>query len=189
VHVLASMAEDLSESARRALERLGVRLHLRSPVVGAATDRSGRVLVAEDLSLPDHPEVFVAGDLALVREGERAVPGVAPAAKQMGRHVAKAIGSRLRGRAAPAFRYRDQGTLATIGRMAAVVEVGRVHLRGWLARWFWLVAHLFFLIGFRNRIVVLLDWAVSYWTYQRHARIVLPAGSGTEPGRSDAGAP
>jgi len=132
------------------------------------------VLVTPELAVPGHPEVFVVGDLASVtRPDGKPVPGIAPAAKQMGRYVADAILERIRGRAAPGpFRYRDDGTLATIGRMAAVAQFGKVKLSGVLAWWVWLVAHVYFLIGFRNRLVVLLDWAWSYWTYQRHARIV-----------------
>ena len=141
--------------------------------LGAPTDRAGRVIVASDLSLPGHPEVFVVGDLAGVSQDGKPVPGVAPAAKQMGAHAAGVIRDRLRGLAGKLFRYRDYGNLATIGRMAAVVHFGRLKLSGLLAWWFWLVAHLFFLIGFRNRIIVLTNWAWSYWTYQRHARIIV----------------
>ena len=142
--------------------------------LGAPVDRAGRVQVTADLSLPDHPEVFVVGDLASVsRPDGQPVPGVAPAAKQMGRHAAETILARQHGDRTPKpFRYRDDGSLATIGRMAAVAQFGRVKLSGLLAWWVWLVAHVYFLIGFRNRLVVLLDWAWSYWTYQRHARIV-----------------
>ena len=141
--------------------------------LGAPTDRAGRVIVASDLSLPGHPEVFVVGDLAGVSQDGKPVPGVAPAAKQMGAHAAGVIRDRLRSLAGKPFRYRDYGNLATIGRMAAVVHFGRLKLSGLLAWWFWLVAHLFFLIGFRNRIIVLTNWAWSYWTYQRHARIIV----------------
>jgi NADH:ubiquinone reductase (H+-translocating) len=141
-------------------------------------DKAGRVRVMPDLSLPGHPNVFVAGDLAVVLQADgRPVPGVAPAAKQMGAHVAKVLRRRWAAQSAAepdhAFRYRDYGNLATIGRMAAVVEVRRLQLSGLLAWWFWLAAHVFFLIGFRNRLLVLLNWAWAYWTYQRHARIVL----------------
>ena len=145
---------------------------------GADLDRVGRVKVAPDLGLPGWPRVFVAGDLAAVMQANaQTVPGVAPAAKQMGAHVARAIQAQLAGRAVPAFAYKDYGNLATIGRMAAVVD-----LRGWLfsgalAWWFWLLAHVFFLIGFRNRFSVLVNWAWSYVTYQRSARIVLGAGA------------
>ena len=145
--------------------------------LGVATDRAGRVPVAPDLSLPDHPEVFVVGDLASVQQDGKPVPGVAPAAKQMGAYAAGVIRSRLRGAPAPPFRYRDYGNLATIGRMAAVVHYGKLKLSGLLAWWFWLVAHLFFLIGFRNRIIVLVNWGWSYWTYQRHARIIVGRGT------------
>jgi NADH dehydrogenase len=150
---------------------LGARLAQAS---GAALDRAGRVQVQPDLSLPGHPEVSVAGDLCTVADADgRPVPGVAPAAKQMGRHVAAQILARLAGRPTAPFRYRDFGNLATIGRMAAVVDLRGWHFSGLLAWWFWLAAHVFFLIGFRNRAVVLLNWAWAYWTYQRHARVVL----------------
>ena len=122
---------------------------------------------------PGHPDVFVAGDLATLQVDGRPVPGVAPAAKQMGAHVAATIRARLAGRATRPFRYRDYGNLATIGRRAAVVDLHGLHLSGFIAWAFWLAAHIFFLIGFRNRVVVLLDWAVAYWTHQRNARIVL----------------
>jgi NADH dehydrogenase len=136
-------------------------------------DRAGRVRVQSDLSVPGHPEIFVIGDLgSVIRDNGQPVPGIAPAAKQMGAHAALVIRSRLSGRAVRPFRYRDYGNLATIGRLAAVVDLGRVKLTGFVAWWFWLVAHLFFLIGFRNRLVVLVDWAWSYWTYQRNARII-----------------
>ena len=141
-------------------------------------DRAGRVLVMPDLSVPGHPEIFVAGDLASIQHEGKPVPGVAPAAKQMGRHVAQAIRARLQGRTTPPFRYRDFGNLATIGRMAAVVDVHGLRLSGLLAWWFWLAAHVFFLIGFRNRMVVLIDWAQAYWRYQRSARIILGANRG-----------
>lgn len=149
--------------------------------LGVPLDRAGRVPVAPDLSVPGHPDIFIGGDLAAVRQGERAVPGVAPAAKQMGRHVARAITARLRGDEAPAFRYRDFGNLATIGRMAAVVDFGKLRFSGLPAWWFWLGAHVFFLIGFRNRLVVLLNWFWAYWSYQRGARIIL----GKDEGKGD----
>jgi len=142
--------------------------------LGAPLDRAGRVEVQPDLSLANHPEVFVVGDLARVlRPDGRTVPGVAPSAKQMGAHVAGVIRARLRGAPGRPFRYRDFGNLATIGRMAAVVDLGRLRFAGVLAWWFWLAAHIVFLIGFRNRIVVLIDWAWAYWSYQRNARIIV----------------
>ena len=149
----------------------------------APVDRAGRVRVAADLSLPAHPEVFVVGDLACIeRTDGTLVPGVAPAAKQMGRHVARRIRARLDADSTPApFHYKDHGALATIGRMAAVAQFGRLRLSGPPAWWVWLVAHIYFLIGFRNRLVVLLDWAWAYWTYERHARIVTGADAEAVP--------
>jgi NADH dehydrogenase len=146
--------------------------------LGAPLDRAGRVQVQPDLSVPGHPEVFIAGDLAAIQQANgQPVPGTAPAAKQMGRHVARVIAARVAGRrdAAPAFVYRDWGNLATIGRMAAVVDLRGLRLSGLVAWWFWLAAHVFFLIGYRNRFVVLTNWAWAYWTYQRHARVVFGA--------------
>lgn len=141
--------------------------------LGVPLDRAGRVRVQADLSVQGHPEIFVAGDLAAIEQNGRPVPGVAPAAKQMGRFVAHTLHRRLRGDTTfLAFRYRDFGNLATIGRMAAIVHIGRLKLSGLLAWWFWLAAHVFFLIGFRNRLVVLMNWAIAYWSYRRSARII-----------------
>ena len=142
--------------------------------LGAQCDRAGRVKVNADLTLPGHPEVFVAGDLAALTQADgRPVPGVAPAAKQMGAHVAATLRARLKGQPSRPFVYADYGNLATIGRMAAVVDLRGFQFSGVLAWWFWLAAHVFFLIGFRNRLSVLINWAWAYWTYQRGARIVL----------------
>ena len=142
--------------------------------LAAERDRAGRVRVLPDLSLPGQPNVFVIGDLASAAQANGApVPGIAPAAKQMGRHAAAMVRASVAGRATSPFRYRDYGNLATIGRMAAVVHFGPLKLSGLLAWWFWLTAHLFFLIGFRSRLVVLVDWAWSYFSYQRSARIIL----------------
>lgn len=142
----------------------------------AERDRAGRVKVEPDLSLAGHPKVFVIGDLASVSNDGKPVPGVAPAAKQMGRHVALRIRQLLAGQAErPAFRYVDYGNLATIGRLAAVVDLRGVRFSGAPAWLFWLFAHLFFLIGFRNRLVVLINWAISYLTYQRAARVIVNA--------------
>ena len=139
---------------------------------GAPLDRAGRVRVAPDLSVPGHPEIFVAGDLAAVDN----VPGIAPAAKQMGRHAARNVIFSLKGEQTKAFRYRDYGQLATIGRNAAVVIIGKFKLSGFPAWLVWLVAHIYFLINFRNRLVVMMDWAWAYFTYQRYARIVIRTG-------------
>jgi NADH dehydrogenase len=160
-------------AARTVLWAAGVAASPLARTLGVPLDRAGRVAVAPDLSLPGHPDIFVAGDLADVRCDAKPVPGVAPAAKQMGAHVARAIRARLAGRDAPAFRYRDYGNLATIGRSKAIVDLHGLRFSGFPAWAFWLVAHIFFLIGFRNRVVVLLDWAMAYWTYRRNARIIV----------------
>ena len=141
--------------------------------LGAPTDRAGRVLVNPDLSLPGHPEVFVIGDLASLQdEGGKMLPGVAPAAMQEGVAAAGNIARDLRGEARQAFHYFDKGSLATIGRAAAVAQFGKVHISGFIAWLSWLFIHIFFLIGFRNRIIVLLQWAWSYLTYERGARLI-----------------
>jgi NADH dehydrogenase len=140
--------------------------------LGTPLARGGRVIVEPDLSVPGHAEIQVVGDLALLPGHEPPVPGVAPAAKQMGRHAARNIVAALAGRPTRPFRYRDYGQLATIGRSSAVAMFGRIHVWGWLAWVAWLTAHIYFLIGFRNRIVVLIDWAWAYWTFERSARVV-----------------
>jgi NADH dehydrogenase len=143
-----------------------------SPLVrslDAPLDRAGRVKVEPDLSLPGHPEIFVIGDLASLQ----GVPGIAPAAKQMGKLTAQNIRRRLQGKKTQPFRYRDWGQLATIGRNSAVAVIGKLKLSGYPAWLMWLLAHIYFLINFRNRVVVMFDWAWSYWTYDRYARIVI----------------
>jgi NADH dehydrogenase len=201
--VLPPYTPDLSEKARLQLERLGVTVWLNKRVtavdadgvtlggerleaktviwaagvassplgrsLGAPVDGAGRVLVQPDLSIPGHPELFVVGDLAAVA----GVPGIAPAAKQMGRLAALNIRKSIEKKSRVPFRYRDYGQLATIGRNAAVAMLGRLHLSGYLAWLTWLVAHIYFLINFRNRLAVLIDWAWSYWTYDRGARIII----------------
>ncbi len=207
--VLPNYPPDLSEKARRQLERLGVvvytgyrvtdiddkgvwldeegeqqRLDARtiiwaagvaaSPLgksFGVPLDRAGRVIVEPDLSLPGHPEVFVVGDLACAKSDGKPVPGVSPAAKQMGRHAALAILQRMRGETTSVFQYHDYGSLATIGRRAAVAMVGPFKFSGFFAWLFWLLIHVYFLIGFRNRLVVFTDWAWAYFTFERYARI------------------
>ena len=159
--------------ARTIVWAAGVAASPLAASLGVELDRAGRVRVLPDLTVPGHPEIFVAGDLATVIQDGKPVPGVAPAAKQMGKYVAQAIFDRIAGRTPPPFRYRDYGNLATIGRMAAVVDLRGFRLSGLFAWWFWLAAHVFFLIGFRNRLVVLLNWAVAYWSYQRAARIII----------------
>jgi NADH dehydrogenase len=204
--VLPPYPPDLSDKARRQLERLGVEVRTGALVTGVdgagvqlgglriaartvlwaagvaasplgrmlgACDRAGRLEVEPDLSVPGHPEVFVAGDLAAVTHDRKPVPGVAPAASQMGRHAAGNILRTLEGQPRRRFRYRHKGSLATIGRKAAVADLGGLHMSGlpaWLA---WLGIHIFFLIGFRNRAVVMFEWALAYLTYARNARILL----------------
>jgi NADH:ubiquinone reductase (H+-translocating) len=160
-------------AARTVVWAAGVAASPLGRLLGCPIDRAGRVLVEPDLSIPGHGEVFVVGDLASIKADGVPVPGIAPAAKQMGRHVARALRARLNGQPAPPFRYHHHGSLATIGRRAAVVDLGRLRFSGLLAWWFWLGAHVYFLIGFRNRLVVLIDWAAAYWTYGRNARIIM----------------
>jgi NADH:ubiquinone reductase (H+-translocating) len=145
--------------------------------LGVELDRAGRVKVNPDLSVPGHAEVFAIGDMALVLGADgKPVPGVSPAAMQMARLVSRIIEGELAtpGAAArPSFRYWDKGTMATIGRSAAVAQVGKIHLSGLLAWLAWLMIHLVFLVGFRNKIAVLFQWFYSYLTYKRGARIVV----------------
>jgi NADH dehydrogenase len=226
--ILSHLPPDLSASAQRQLEALGVQVRPSTQVrniregevelaggeiihaanilwaagvittpltkkLGCELDKAGRVKVNPDLSLPGHPEIFAIGDLALVLQADgKPVPGVSPAAMQMGRHVAKIIeaeiplalssttlspsdGERDGVRGAPnrpAFEYWDKGTMATIGRSAAVALVGKIKLSGLTAWLAWLFIHLIFLIGFRNRTAVLFNWAYSYFSYKRSARII-----------------
>lgn len=140
---------------------------------GATLDRAGRISVAADLSLPGHPEIFVLGDMAnYTHQDGKTLPGVAPVAIQQGRFVAKLIAARLRGRPLPVFRYRDHGNMATIGRSAAVADFGKLHFSGFLAWMMWLVVHLMNLVGFRNRLLVLVQWAWNYFTFDRSARLI-----------------
>ena len=205
--VLTAYPEDLRQSAKRQLERLGVEVRLNSAVtgvrpaeihignevmsasvvlwaagvaasplgraLGGPVDRAGRVLVQADLSLPGHSEVFVIGDLASLKHADgKQLPGVAPVAMQQGRWVARQVAADLAGKARAPFHYDDKGSLATIGRAAAVAQFGKVHISGFLAWLSWLFIHIFFLIGFRNRIIVMIQWAWSYFTYDRSARLI-----------------
>ncbi|HEY3920019.1 MAG TPA: NAD(P)/FAD-dependent oxidoreductase [Stellaceae bacterium] len=152
--------------------------------LGAEHDRAGRVVVAGDLTLPGHPEIFVIGDAALVRNAAgKALPGIATVAKQEGKYVARVLGARLAGaEAPPPFRYRDYGELATVGRNFAVVDFRWIKLRGRIAWFVWSCAHIYFLIGFRNRLAVAMDWLWAYLTFQRGARLIT-AGDEDEGGR------
>lgn len=160
-------------ATRTVLWAAGVAASPLGKQLGVPIDRAGRVLVEPDLSIPGHPEVFVAGDLASLQQNGKPLPGVAPTAKQMGSHVAALLRERLTGKPGQRpFRYRDYGALATIGRHAAVVDLRGWRFSGFFAWVFWLAAHIFFLIGFRNRFIVLTDWFWAYLTHQRSARIV-----------------
>jgi NADH dehydrogenase len=146
----------------------GVQASPLGTALGVETDRTGRVKVEDDLSIPGHPEVFVVGDLASYPD----VPGVAPAAMQMGRHAGRMIEADLKGLERSVFSYRNKGSLATIGRARAVADFGRVRFGGFFAWVAWLAIHIFYLIGFRNRLFVLASWAWSYVTFRRGARII-----------------
>ena len=139
-------------------------------LTGAARDRAGRVTVEADLTLPGHPEVFAIGDM--VRLHEAVLPGVAPVAMQQGRYVGRVIRDRLVGKSTPPFRYRDKGNLATIGRAAAVADIKGLHLSGFAAWVTWLVVHLWYLVGFQNRVLVFIRWSVSFLTHGRGARLI-----------------
>jgi NADH dehydrogenase len=141
----------------------------------AAADRAGRVEVLDDLSIPNHPEIFAIGDTCISKSWEgKPAPGIAPAAKQMGRYTAAVIRARVEGASPPPpFRYRHQGSLATIGRNKAIVDFGWMTLSGRFAWLLWVFVHIYFLIGFRSRIVVALDWLWAYVTFRRGARIIL----------------
>lgn len=215
--ILPAYTPDLSESAVRQLQKLGVEVRASALVtkiepgavwigeerlpatvtlwaagvaasplgkkLGAPTDRAGRVAVNPDLTLPEHPEVFVIGDLAALKDEKgNPLPGVAPVALQQGRFVAKTIAADLHlpKRARKNFHYLDKGSLATIGRAAAIAQLGKLHISGYFAWLAWLFIHIFFLIGFRNRLIVLIQWAWSYITYERGARLI--TGSTSLPG-------
>jgi len=143
-------------------------------MLGSPTDKAGRVIVQPDLSVPGHPEVFVAGDLvSATQKNGKPVPGVAPAAIQMGKFAARQIKRAVAGKPTGEFNYLDKGSLATIGRSKAVADLGKLlHFSGYFAWLAWLFIHLLFLIGFRNRIMVMLDWAWSYITYKHSARLI-----------------
>ena len=220
--VLPTYPEDLSASAQRQLESMGVEVRTNAMVtnieadavsigkekipaavilwgagvsasplgkmLGVPTDRAGRVIVEPDLSVPGHPEVFVAGDLAAAkRHNGQPVPGVAPAAIQMGKFAARQIKRSLKGKPREHFEYLDKGSLATIGRSHAIADFpGKIHISGYLAWLSWLFVHLFFLIGFRNRFFVLIEWAWAYITYNHGARLITNTGESEEAERPKA---
>jgi NADH dehydrogenase len=165
---------DRSISVGAVVWAAGVAASAAADWLGAERDRAGRVKVTPDLTLPGRPEIFVVGDTAaVVQEDGRPVPGIAPAAKQMGRYAASVIAARVTSKATPEpFRYRHQGDLATIGRKAAVVRLNRLTLTGFLGWAFWGLAHVYFLIGLRNRIAVAFSWVWDYVTFGRRARLI-----------------
>jgi NADH:ubiquinone reductase (H+-translocating) len=205
--VLPAYTPDLSESAVKQLQKLGVEVRASALVtkiepgavwigeerlpaavvlwaagvaaselgkkLDAPLDRAGRVMVRPDLSLQGHPEVFVIGDLASLKDEKgNLLPGVAPVAMQEGKGVAKNIARDLEHNARQDFHYFDKGNLATIGRAAAVAQIRKIHISGYFAWLAWLFIHILFLIGFRNRLIVMIQWAWSYLTYERGARLI-----------------
>ncbi|HVG24738.1 MAG TPA: NAD(P)/FAD-dependent oxidoreductase [Thermoanaerobaculia bacterium] len=160
-------------ATRTVLWGAGVQASPLARSLGVPLDKAGRVLVEPDLTIPGHPEVFVLGDLAAAKQRDGSyVPGVAPAAIQAGQHTARNLDRALAGQPLRAFRYRDKGSLATIGRAAAVADFGKVRFGGFFAWMAWLLIHIFFLIGFRNRFFVMIEWAWAYFTYERGARLI-----------------
>ena len=160
--------------ARTVIWAAGVAASPAGHWIGAECDRVGRIKVDPNLAVPGHPEIFAIGDTALALDAAgRLLPGIAPVAKQQGRYVGRLIKAQLRGakRVEP-FHYRNYGNLATIGRKAAIIDFGWIHLRGLIAWVIWSVVHIYFLIGFRNRAMVALDWLWAYFTFQRGARLV-----------------
>jgi NADH:ubiquinone reductase (H+-translocating) len=152
-------------------------------LTGAERDHAGRVTVEPDLTLPGHPEVFAIGDMVRARDSDGApvvLPGVAPVAMQQGRYAARAVRARLRGQGSRPFRYRDKGNLATIGRAAAVADIKGLRLSGFLAWAAWLLVHLWYLIGFQNRLLVLIRWSFSFATHGRGARLITGASTNSE---------
>jgi NADH dehydrogenase len=176
-------------AARTVLWAAGVRPSPLAGIVaertGAERDRTGRLVVGPDLTLLGHPDIFVIGDMAAVKDEQgRPLPGVAPVAMQEGRYVAETIRARVEGRDTAAFRYHDRGTLATIGRSKAVADLGFVKLSGFIAWVLWLFVHLLYLVQFENRVLVLFKWAWSYFTWERGARLITG-----EHALSEAGSP
>jgi NADH dehydrogenase len=179
---------DVHLGARTIIWAAGVRASPAADWLGAAADRAGRVQVNADLTVPGHPDIYAVGDtVAVIAPDGRPVPGIAPAAKQEGRYVAEAIKLRLSGGTPAPFRYKHDGSLAQIGKRLAVIDFGRVRLRGAIAWWIWGIAHIYFLIGVRNRIAVAMNWLWIHLLDQRGARLITQGRPATEA--SDATAP
>jgi NADH dehydrogenase len=159
--------------ARTVIWGAGVKASPAGSWIGAEMDRAGRVKVLPDLSVPGHPDIFVIGDTALLNGADgNPLPGVAPVAKQQGQYIADLLIARQKGQAVKPFHYRDFGSLATIGRSRAVVQMGRLRIKGFVAWLLWSVAHIYFLIGFRNRLIVATNWLWNYATFQRGTRLI-----------------
>jgi NADH dehydrogenase len=173
-------------AARTVLWAAGVAASPLARSLGAPLDRAGRVQVTPELTVPGRPEIFVIGDLASLQQDGKPLPGVAPVAMQAGRHTAENVRRAVRGEPLLPFRYRDKGSLAVIGRGAGVAAFPKSNWSGFVAWWAWLLVHIFYLIGFRNRVLVLLEWAWAYLTYQRGARLITggPPGGGKPPATS-----
>jgi len=173
---------DVHLEARTVIWAAGVAASPAARWLGSAADRAGRALVEPDLSIKDLPTVFVIGDTAAMKSADgKPVPGIAPAAKQAGQHVAKVIRAAVSGKPHPgAFRYRHYGNLATIGRNSAVIDFGRIRMKGTFAWLLWCVAHIYFLIGARNRMLVAYEWSINYLTHNRGARLIVGSDANTE---------
>ncbi len=164
--------------ARTLIWAAGVRASRAAEWLQAPADRAGRLQVMPDLTVPNHPDIFAIGDTVAITDAHgNPVPGIAPAAKQQGRYVAASIKSRLRGEATKPFRYRHAGSLAQIGKRKAVIDFGKIKLRGTIAWWIWGIAHIYFLIGLRNRLSVALSWLWAYLRNQRAARLITQGSS------------
>jgi NADH dehydrogenase len=185
VQVIAVDAEGVTLRTQAGEERLPTRTVLWAAGVrpsafgkvlearaGAKLERRGQVIVAPDLSIPGHPEIFVIGDMAYFEQDGKPLPGVAPLAMQQGRYVAKLIRAQAEGKTVPPFHYHDKGSLAVIGRAAGVADFGRLHFHGWPAWLLWLFVHLMYLAQFRNRILVFIRWGFQYLSFDRGARLI-----------------
>jgi NADH dehydrogenase len=177
VTVAGSGGEHERIPARTVIWAAGVRASRLGPTLaeacGADTDKAGRVLVRPDLTIPGRRDIFVVGDLAVVgRDGAAPLPGVAQVAIQQGKYVARHIDNRLVGERTKLFEYRDPGSMATIGRAAAVADLGHIHLSGFLAWAAWLLVHILYLVGFENRVLVVTEWAWNFVTGERGTRLI-----------------
>jgi NADH dehydrogenase len=156
--------------ARTVLWGAGVKASPLGAMLGGELDKAGRVVVTPTCQVPGRPEVFVLGDMAAI--AGQPLPGVAPVAMQQGAHVSQSIGKLMMGKELTPFQYVDKGNLATIGRAAAIADLGKVQMSGWMAWLLWLFIHIMYLVGFRNRVQVFVHWAFQYWSFNRGARLI-----------------